>query len=61
MISAVLNLIKKALKIYAFSAFKISYQRFPRLSGKESTCQGRRHWFDPKPRKILHAAEQLSP
>ena len=31
------------------------------LSGKESTCQCRRHWFDPWAGKIPHAAEQLSP
>ena len=31
------------------------------LSGKESTCQWRRHRFDPWSRNILHAAEQLCP
>ena len=31
------------------------------LSGKESTCQCRRHWFDPWAGKIPHAAERLSP
>ena len=31
------------------------------LSGKESTCQCRRHRFNPWSRKIPHAAEQLSP
>ena len=31
------------------------------LSGKESACQCRGHGFDPWPRKIPHAAEQLSP
>ena len=30
------------------------------LSGKESTCQFRRHRSDPRPGKIPHAAEQLS-
>ena len=30
------------------------------LSGEESTCQCRRHWFDPWSRKIPHAVEQLS-
>ena len=31
------------------------------LSGKESTCQGRRHRFNPWSRKIPHVMEQLSP
>ena len=31
------------------------------LSGKESTCQWRRHGFDPWSRKIPHTMEQLSP
>ena len=31
------------------------------LSGKDSACQWRRHGFDPWPRRIPHAAEQLSP
>ena len=31
------------------------------LSGKEFTCQCRRHGFDPQSRKIPHATEQLSP
>ena len=31
------------------------------LSGKESTCQCRRHRLDPRSRKIPHASEQLSP
>ena len=31
------------------------------LSGKESFCQCRRHWFEPWSGKIPHAAEQLSP
>ena len=31
------------------------------LRGKESTCQCRKHEFDPWPRKIPHAMEQLSP
>ena len=31
------------------------------LSGEESTCQCRRHRFDPWSGKIPHAAEQLSP
>ena len=31
------------------------------LSGKESTCQCRRHGFDSWSRKIPHAVEQLSP
>ena len=31
------------------------------LSGKESTCQCRRHGFDPWSGKIPHASEQLSP
>ena len=31
------------------------------LSGKESTCQCRRHRLNPWPWKILHATEQLSP
>ena len=31
------------------------------LSEKESTCQRRRHGFDPWARKIPHAEEQLSP
>ena len=31
------------------------------LSGKESTCQHRKHGFDPSPGKIPHAMEQLSP
>ena len=31
------------------------------LSGKEFTCQCRRHVFDPWSRKILHATEQLKP
>ena len=31
------------------------------LSGKESTCQCRRHGSDPWSRKIPHATEQLSP
>ena len=31
------------------------------LSGRESTCQCRRHGFDPWSRKIPHAAEQLGP
>ena len=30
------------------------------LSGKESTCQCKRHGFGPCSRKIPHAAEQLS-
>ena len=30
-------------------------------SGKEATCQCRRHEFDPWSRKIPHAEEQLSP
>ena len=30
------------------------------LSGKESACQCRRHWFDHWSRKIPHAAEPLS-
>ena len=30
------------------------------LSGEESTCQYRRHGFDPWSRKIPHAAEQVS-
>ena len=29
-------------------------------SGKQSTCQCRRHRFDPWPGKTLHATEQLS-
>ena len=32
-----------------------------RLSGGESTCQRRRHRFNPWSGKIPHAAEQLSP
>ena len=31
------------------------------LSGKESTCQCRRHRFKPRSGKIPHASEQLSP
>ena len=31
------------------------------LSGKEPTCQGRRHWFDPLSRRIPHVVEQPSP
>ena len=31
------------------------------LNGKESTCQCRRHGFDPWSRKLPHAVEQLSP
>ena len=31
------------------------------LSGKESTCQCRRHGFDPWSGKIARAVEQLSP
>ena len=31
------------------------------LSGKEFTCQCRRHGFDPWSGKIPHAARQLSP
>ena len=31
------------------------------LSGKESTCQCRRHGFDPCSGKMPHASEQLSP
>ena len=31
------------------------------LSGKESTCQCRRHWFETSSGKIPHAKEQLSP
>ena len=31
------------------------------LSGKESTCQCRRHGFDPWSGKIPYAAEQQSP
>jgi len=31
------------------------------LGGKESTCQCRRHGFDPWSGNILHVAEQLSP
>ena len=31
------------------------------LSDKESACQSRRQGFDPWPRKIPHAAEQLNP
>ena len=31
------------------------------LTGEESTCQCRRYWFNPWPRKIPHGAEQLSP
>ena len=31
------------------------------LSGKESTCQCRRHGSDPWSGKITHATEQLSP
>ena len=30
------------------------------LSGKDSACRCRRHWFDPWVGKIPHAAEQLS-
>ena len=30
------------------------------LSGKESTCQCRRHRFDPGSEKIPHAMERLS-
>ena len=30
------------------------------LSGKDSACQWKRHGFDPWPRKIPHATEQLS-
>ena len=30
------------------------------LSGKESICQCRRHWFDPWSGRIPHATEQLS-
>ena len=30
------------------------------LSGKESSCQGRRHGFDPWSGEIPHALEQLS-
>ena len=32
-----------------------------RRGGKESACQSRRHGFDPRPRKILHAVGRLSP
>ena len=31
------------------------------LGGKQSTCQCRRHRFDPWPEKIPNAVEQLSP
>ena len=31
------------------------------LSSKESTCQFRRHGFDPSSKKIPHAKEQVSP
>ena len=31
------------------------------LNGKESTCQSRRHGFDPWARKLPHAVGQLSP
>ena len=38
------------------------YAGLPRRhSGKESTCQCRRHRFDPWSRKIPHAMEHLSP
>ena len=30
------------------------------LSGKESTCQYRRHWFDPRSGRIAYASGQLS-
>ena len=30
------------------------------LSAKESTCQHRKHWFNPRSRKSPHVAEQLS-
>ena len=51
-----------------FSTFKISTIQKNEVrglswwpSGKESTCQGRRHEFEPWSRKIPHAVEQLSP
>ena len=31
------------------------------LSGEESTCQCRRHGFDPQSRKISRVSEELSP
>ena len=41
---------------------KVTAMGFPWwLSGKESTCQCRKHGFEPRSRRIPHAAEQLSP
>ena len=47
---------KKAHKIYVKANLGLPWW----LSGKESTCQCRRHWFDPWSGKIPHASEQLS-
>jgi len=49
--------------------FRVSFQKQKRqlmglpwwFSGKESTCQCRRHGFNPWSREIPHAMEQLSP
>ena len=46
----------KAHKIYVKANLGLPWW----LSGKESTCQCRRHWFDPWSGKIPHASEQLS-
>ena len=44
------------------AALKNAFLGFPWwLSGKESACRCKNHGFDPWPRKIPHATEQLSP
>ena len=49
----------KRLQIKSRIISEIGLSRW--LSGKESTCQSRRHGFDPWSGKIPHAVEQLSP
>ena len=46
----------------SFNLFKKSLGGLPWwLSGEESTCQCKTHWFDPWSRKIPHAVGPLSP
>ena len=60
--NAVLLLQSSAGKDLEKAASRISRQGLPWwLSGKESTCQCRRHGFNPWSRKIPRAMEQLSP
>ena len=51
-----------AKNLFTFLCVKNWYLGLPWwLSGKESTCQCRRHRFDPWSRKIPHSSEQLKP